>query len=535
MKKAFIGTTLIIFFAITLFAQSPTETSIIWGNPIKLGKRSSLSDIVAYDSDGFYSIQKGYRVYGIGILSVTKTIITLEHYGNDMNLRRSSELELIYDDNDMDYERIIQMNDVLLVFGSYKNKSTKKNMLFVQSINKNTLKPNGDFKKVGEVDYEGNRKSNSGDFNVKLSRDTSKLMVYYNLPYEQHENEKFGFHVLDSKLNFIWEKEVSLPYEDGLFGVEDFKVDNKGNVHVLGVVFNEVRKEKRKGEPNYQYEILSYFKEGDKMRSYPVKIDGKFLTDMQITVTDELDLLCGGFYSNVGSYGLLGTYFITIDGQTKQIKTQSFKEFGLDFITQHLSERKEERAKKRADKGKDVELYQYDLNDLVTRSDGGALLIAEQYYVRAVTTTMTNPNGGVTMQTNYYYYYNDIIVINISPLGEIEWTQKIQKKQVTINDGGFFSSYALAIIKDKICLLFNDNAANTDNTSQKIVPYNRMNSTVFLVEIDGEGNVKKQSLFDARTMKVITRPKVCEQVSQNELILFAQKRKKQQFAKITFE
>jgi hypothetical protein len=535
MKKTAFSFLLLLLWSLSASSQTSTGFQIAWGNPIKIAKRASLGDIVASDAEGFYAIQVGYRYYGIGILSVTKTIITLEHYNKEMNLNRSTELELNYKDDKMDYERIIQLDDVLYVFASYKDQSNKKNMLFVQSINKNTLRPNGDFRQVGEVDYDNGTKSNSGNFNVRMSRDSSHLMVYSHLPYHEHENERFGFQVLDRKLDPVWNKEVTLPYKDGLYSIEDYKIDSKGNVHVLGVVYNEVRKSKRNGAPNYHYEILSYFKEGEHMKSYPVTVEGKFLTDMQITITDDLDLLCGGFYSNTGTFGIIGTYFIRIDGHSKEIVTQSFKEFGIDFIAQHLSERKEDKLKKKAEKGKDVELYQYNLNDIITRSDGGAILIAEQYYVKTITTTTYSPNGVMSMQTTNYYNYNDIIVINISPAGEIEWTQKIQKKQTTVNDGGFYSSYSLAIVHDKLILIFNDHVQNVNNDSNYVLPYNRYNGAVFLVTIDGSGRVEKQQMFDPSMSEVYVRPKVCEQVASNELILFAQKRKNQQFAKVTFE
>jgi len=78
----------------------------------------------------------------------------------------------------------------------------------------------------------------------------------------------------------------------------------------------------------------------------------------------------------------------------------------------------------------------------------------------AITTTSTDANGGTRTTTVYYYYYNDIIVININPGGETEWTKKIAKRQPSSNDGGFFSSYSLSIVKDKMYFVFNDSPKN---------------------------------------------------------------------------
>jgi hypothetical protein len=93
------------------------------------------------------------------------------------------------------------------------------------------------------------------------------------------------------------------------------------------------------------------------------------------------------------------------------------------------------------------------------RSDGGAILVAEQYYVQTVM-----PNNGYSMspygynsmyynryyynspfysgynnrRPDYYYNYNDIIVVNIRPTGEIEWSARIPKLQESKNDQGLF-------------------------------------------------------------------------------------------------
>ncbi|WP_258104777.1 hypothetical protein [Marinoscillum sp. MHG1-6] len=532
MNKSF----LVLIALLLTFRTFSQTTDIEWGNPMKVSKRSTLSDIVAYDQTGFYAIKTETRTFGIGLLSVTRRIITLEHYNTKMNLDRSSELVLEYEGDKTDYEHIIQLNGQLFLFTSYKDQSDKMNTLMVQSINKNTLTPNKDFKKIGEVSYEGNFKSNAGNFRLRLSRDSSKVLAYYNLPYEKTENEKFGFHVLDQQMNELWKKEITLPYEEGLYEIEDYKIDNKGNVHILGVVYKEKRKAKRKGEPNYNYEILSYYMKDGGFDSYPIKLEGKFLTDMQISIDDNRDIICAGFYSNEGTYSIKGTYFIKVNSKSKLITTSSFKEFDMDFITQNMTERQEEKVEKKAKKGKEVELYQYDLDDIIIREDGGAVLVGEQYYITVVTTPISTGTGGVTYVTTYYYNYNDIIVINVSPKGEIEWAQKIAKSQSTANDGGHFSSYTSAIVKDKMYFIFNDHPKNITDPGDRTFNYTGgKNSMVVLVEVDSNGNVNKSSLFSTKDAEVITRPKVCEQVSGDELVLFGQKRKNHQFAKIVFK
>lgn len=520
-----------------LTAQRITKPEVQWGSAINVSRKSTLSDIVGYDQSGFYAVKTEAKYIGMGIIGWWRILATLEHYNNDLNPDRLIELEPEKDEKKMSYERIVQMKNKLFFFTSYKDKKERLNELFVQEINKNTLKPAYDLNKVAEVDYEGNANWNAGNFNVLLSRDSSKMLAYCNLPYEKEENERFAFYVFNDDMKLLWQRQVEIPYEDELFEIKDYNVDNRGNVHVLGRVFNEKRKVRVKGEPNFRYEVISYFEGDRKPESYPVKLEGKFLNDMQITVDSEGHLVCAGFYSNEGTNSITGTYYLKINKDTKQVIKQSSKPFPIDFITQNLSERQEKRVEKRAEKGKSVELLEFDLDNLVIRSDGGIVLVGEQYFMRAVTTQVPNGNGGFTTTTTYYYHYNDIVVVSISPGGDIEWSQKLPKLQMSVNDGGHFSSYSLSVIEDKMYFLFNDhpdNIGNIDNYSDMHAYRGGKKSMVVVAVIDSEGNYAKTSLFDTRDGEVIIRPKVSEQISKRELVLFGQKGKKHQFAKLTF-
>jgi hypothetical protein len=534
MKKVILTLNLFIFLALNAIGQAKSEKAdIVWGPEKKSFKNVTLSDVVGYDETGIYALKQTKGLFGLG------ATLFLEHYDQKMTLSKSVEFELKQQKEERDYEFILYLNHEMYLFSSITNKATKKNTLFVQGINKSNLQPDQELRKVAAIDYAGNSRYNSGRFDFELSNDSSKVLIYYSLPYDKGESKKFGFHVLDDRMNPLWEKQVTLPYLEELFDVEDYEVDNEGNVHLLGLIFKEKRKEKRKGTPNYTYQILSYLNSGNRLREYPVKIEGKFLTDMQITINQDQDIICGGFYSTEGTFSIKGSYFLKIDGETKRIKSKEFQEFRVDFIMQNLSEREERKTKKKAArKGKEPELYQYSLNDIILKDDGGALLVGEQYFIRTSTTSTYYANGGGGgTTTTYWYYYNDIIVINISPEGKIEWTEKIAKKQITADDGGFYSSYALTVVGDKLYFVFNDNPKNLFYRGEgKLYNFKKnREALVVLVTLDRNGRQTREALFSSKQADILTRPKVCEQISKNEMVLFGQKRWKQRFAKVSFK
>jgi hypothetical protein len=510
------------------------EPEIKWGKEFDAPKRSSLNDIIGYDGTGIYAIKERY-VFGGPVK------YTLEHYDQNFIPIRSFDLDLKEDGRECFVEKVLQLNSRLYLFSYFPNSKSKKNILYVQEIDKRTLKPDDKKLKIAEIDFTGESRYNSGDFQVRVSRDSSKLLISYMLPYEKYEPEGFGLHVLDDQLQPLWNKEIKLPYENQLFDIESFKVSNDGDVYLLGLIYNDRRISKRKGAANYKYQVFAYMDNGETLKEYPVSLPDKFLTDMQIEVLGNKNLICAGFYSEKGTYSIRGTYFLTIDGTTKEIKTTSFKDFGIDFITQNMTEGEANRTKRREERGNENELYEYDLDKLIVGRDGGAMLFGEQYFIQRVTyqRRMAGMSGASSMMQTYtttHYYYNDIIAVKIDPSGQIEWAEKIAKRQHTTEDGGFYSSYTMAIIKGQICFIFNDNPKNiTYNGSGRVFNYHGGHEAIVtMVSLDPSGKQIRQPLFNSGDMEVIVRPKVCEQITSRDIILFGQRRKTQQFARISF-
>ncbi len=527
MKKVIVLSFILFFFNSVVQSQSlSNKLDIQWGDEMKESRRETLADIVGSDETGFYALK---------VKGAFSPSFTLQHYNLNLKQTKEVELELEGKEGERELEWVSFLNGEIYVFSSRADKKTKKNKLYVQKVDKSSLQFTGTLQPLTVIDFSGEKKRNAGFFGYEISPDSSKYLIYYEKPYQKGTKAKYGLQVYDNQIKEIWNKTVTLPYIDQLFEIEQFEIDNRGNVHLNGVVFKDRRLEKRQGSPNYEYHVLSYTKDSDSFEEYVIKYEGKFLTDMRILVSDNDDLYCGGFYSSMGTLSIEGSFFLVVDSKTKETKSSSFYKFGIDFITQNMSDREEAKAKKKASKGKKVELYKYRLDDMILRSDGGVLLIGEQFY-DYITTSTTYINGSASTTVTHHYVRNDIIVINISPDGKIDWTKKIGKRQHTTDDGGSWSSYALHVYGDKLYFVFNDNPKNLTYTGDgKMAYFNKgKSSIVALVELDMNGNQKMEALFTARDVEVLTMPRVCEQVSEKELIVFGQRGKTHRFAKISF-
>jgi len=527
---------ILIALGISGNAYSQTKSKnvdIIFGEEIKEARSSTLESILGYDETGIYVL----KTEGGGLFSSGEDCF-IEHFDNKMNQTKSEEL-IIEDKNgeERDYEFIVYMNSTLYVFSSIENKKTDKVTLYAQTISKKTLRPNNDARKIAEINYADKGSGSFGDFAYNISKDQTKLMIHYLLPTKKKEKEKIALIVLDKELGLLWERKCTLPYLEELFNDERYRIDNEGNAYILGVVYKEKAMAKRKGKPNYKYQLICYKDKGETYKEYPIELAGKFITDMQIAITDKNDIVCAGFYSNVGTFSINGSYYLNVNGDNGEILSKSYKEFDLEFITQNMTEREANKAKRKEDKGKDVELFEYDLDNIVLRDDGGAILVGEQFFIEVFTTTTTSANGGRSTTTSYHYNYNDIIVININPEGQIEWAKKIPKAQESVNDGGTYSSYAMSVFGDKLFFVFNDNPKNLVNTGDgNLKNYNpNRESIVALVAMDGEGKFKKEALYKMKRSDVLIRPKLSKQISDDEMIIFGKKGKMQQFTKMIYK
>jgi hypothetical protein len=508
-------------------ATGQLAPNVRWGTEFKASSRSSLNDIVGFDGNGIYAINERF--------GFSSTAYTLTHYDSKFSPGKSLDLDIKEGGKNCKVELILQLNKKLFLFSSYSNSKTDKNTLSYQEIDRSTLQLEQTKHKIAEVDFSGESRYNDGNYRVRVSRDSSKVIVFYDRPFRKNEPEAFGFTVLDDNLQTLWSKDVTLPFEDGLCDLESFRVDNDGDVYLLSLIYNEKRKSKRKGLPNYKYQIFAYRDQGETLNQYPVELSDRFLTDMQIEVLGNKNLICAGFYSSKGTFSIRGTFFLTIDAKSKDITTKSFKEFGIDFITQNMTEGEAARTKKKEEKGEENELFEFDLDKLLVGKDGSAVLIGEQYYKRVVTYTRMI-NGIPIMTSTTHYYYNDIIAVKVDREGQIQWAEKVAKRQHTTQDGGFYSSYTMAIVKGNICFIFNDNPKNVEKGgSGKIANYGGGKvSLVVMVSLDASGKQTRKPLFRSLDAVVIVRPKVCEQITNNEIILFGQRKKTQQFASVTF-
>ncbi|MCK5857535.1 MAG: hypothetical protein KAG64_08595 [Bacteroidales bacterium] len=509
----------IILIGLTsIYSLNAQDIKIIKGEEIR--SKMKISQIVGEIDNRVYTV------------FYAKKKFYLRSYNKDLSVDKSLEINMEYKKKHLEMHGVVKIMNRIYSLGQFNNKKTQKKYLLFQEHSPKTLKVIKQWKVLGEIPYE--KKRRSGDFSFAYSQNKKRVLVYHYMPYKKGSKQKIAFSVLDSNMNKLWSKKLTLPYSDELFLIKDFEVDDEGNVYLIGKKWKGKPKNVVSGKINFSYVILGYHAQGDDVKEYKLALKDKFITQVKLAVDNNLNLICAGFYTNTKNvYSLGGSFLLKIDHKTSDVMVSNYKDFSVDFITSLMSKRKQEKAKKKKKKGKTIEMPEYDLDALVIRDDGGVLLIGERYYV--VSHTYVDANGH--RSTTYTYYSTNIIVVNFNPDGSVKWMRRVPKSQSSASP--YFLSYVSATYEDNIYFIYND---HVDNSKKKkeidfghfSIRVKKANLVAYRINSSGETNYL--SLFPAGKGNTLVVPQHSRQLKETkDIILFSTYGKKQKIYRIEFE
>lgn len=429
----------------------------------------------------------------------------------------------------------ILINDQMVVFLS--DKVELQNKLFYQVYGKDCL-PIGDPVLIAEYDLPKGWKRSSY-FQVIQSKNKEFFEVEYSIPGGKNENDRFGYKVLDKSFNVVSQGEYESPYLSKESDFTNHYLSNTGDLFVGMKVYNVNEKGKVRDFTSLKKYVVFLIQNGE-LTEMELAIGDKRVTDLTFSSDNKKVLTCTGLYSE-GDVGAKGVFYYQMDFTKQEIINEGFSEFSKDFITQDYTEREKEKADKREARGKGApQLYNYDFREVHTAPDGGIVVVMEQYYV--VVTTYTDSKGNT--RTTYTYYYNDVITYSVKQSGEFEWIQKINKRQVSTNDGGYYSSIGGYFDKDKYVMFFNDNNKNYSETGEFVKPekgvaaasYRKKTNCVAQVELDINTGEFSRKLFTSRAeTNAFAVPKRFEvDYVNNEMFMYFQYGKQDKFGLLKF-
>jgi hypothetical protein len=449
--------------------------------------------------------------------------------GSSLNFIQQKELDINLDGQVVELSKIVDAGGNPLFFFTATDNKAKTKSVYLYTYRPESLSLSSG-KLIARFSFEGYKKSRGGEFRVSYSENRNHLLIYYGLPFENNDPERFGVIVLDKNMNEEWKNEFTLKYASDRFVLQDVFVGNNGEMNITAKKFNDKASALKRDPRYYNYVLLNTMDSGSEMAENEISLKDYYIADMAADINSKGEIICSGFITGrAKSQSINGVFYITIDQSTGLIETKTVKEFDFDVLTYGMSERQQNKAEAKISKGKDVEMPYFVFRNFVIKENGGALLTAEVSYVKVVTTR--DPRTGVTT-TTYYYYFNEVIVIDIHPDGAINWVTIVPKLHYSMNDDGFYSSFLFATKADKVYLVFTDNIENLKN----LTPKQRVTNTrslkkkyVAIVTIDSRGKWAKDMLFPLSAKGIPFLPTHSLQLSEDEILLYCYKRKANKF------
>ena len=510
-----------IFYSANYTAQDHSnKVEVYWGEKHDSPKKSTLSQIIGNYESGLYAFKYHDKS------AVVKELI-IQQLDKNLNVSNSNTINLRTRYGFKTVKSIAEIQNQLVIFYSKIDLKTEKHELFYNFIDKTTLELPNTPKKIGEIDLSNQKINSDGNFEVRFSKDSTKLLIYCNLPGINRGNEKFELTIFDIEFNKLWSKKVTLPIKDKLINLQKIKINNKGDVFLSCKTYKDVVKAKQGGKPNYNFSILKYSKSNE-FQQYDLEMNGIFFNNLDFFNTQENQLLCTGFYSKSGKKDKIkGYYYLRFDRANRRPISKKIHQFETDFIVQHqpyfnrLIETNKEKNRALA------EMQNYKLKHIEITKEGELLLISEQFF-------KSEDNQKGYSKSNYNY--NNIIVVLLSSEGETKWCSKIPKRQAISIQKDLYASYFVSKCNDKYYFIFNDNQRNyRSDKGNKIYSTDFSSPAVTMLEIDSSGKMSKEILFTTEETNIKLRPVVCQQINSNNILLFGQSHKKHQFANLKFK
>ena len=486
MRKLFLVACLLLMGVPLACAQSvQTSPDVLLGPVHSLPSGSDSEEIIGVHPDGYYSLVKG------------KAQFTLERLDASLQKVRESQFTLGPADARREYEYAVQMQGNVYLFSSLTGEGKKKNNLYAQVLNRETLLPEPTLVKVGEMDAQ--QKKDGGSYLFGLSPDSTKLLVYALGTDQRRQAERISFRVLDEQLQVLRTKDVDLAYDDELFAVRTVEVDDQGRVAVAGIEFTDKPKFVVKDKPNYRYHVLCYLPGEENPYDYVVEAEGKFISGLRVASTGTGKWVCSGFYSETNHTDGKGIFYQTLSTDRKAASKIRFGAFDEAFVAEVL-------GKKRTRPGDEIPYCKLDY--LVLKESGGAMLVGEVRY------SVSSGNFSTSI-------YEDIVVINISSEGAILWSKCIAKYQKN-EMAPYFCSYFMASDSEHLYLLFSDNGKNTDLEPGKtpaVLAGMSLSVVVSLVTLDERGTAGRTVLMENDTNRPHVQIGLSKQLSRQAVIL----------------
>jgi hypothetical protein len=488
-------------------AEDDAQMALLQDNP---GTGAAMALAIGYgvctDDHRLYEIESYMGNNNANMFAKSKFFI--QYYDKNCNQQYSKQFTIMDGESQMRLKNILWVNNRLVAFASSYDKKNYITTLYAVPFNADGSLSNEKIK-LDEVSGKNSAFTNiTNSYKVIGNADNSKLLVYYhtNLPTKM-KAESFTVKMLDANFKEQWQSKYLLNMPDNNYAITRQYIIGEYSYVLLKVQANAADKDK--GAKAFSFQLIKSGKDIKESMKLEIGVTGKLVTDIYIDEKENNEINVFGFYSDKGAAKAGGVYVYTINKEFVLSK-KSFKDFTPAVIESILGDDADDKP----------ELGNIHIRAAYKNNNDSYTLLTENFSI------VTSSNSGGSM--NFSYRYTNIPIFNIKEDASVAWSGVVTKKQVSSNDGARYLSFAHQRAGDNIYLILN---GNKKDISQRMA--NKDNAMVYIVKINGAGEISTNPLFSTKEIDTTLLPKTTKKFDDRNLLFMSNDGLKYRFGKIT--
>ena len=470
-----------------------------WTDNLFTDSRFTYLKVSGYDANGFFVVGSNLSLKSERERAgFVKRKYAVAYYTDDLQKQWEQYLDFFDDEKLVAFT---DLTDQILFLYTREIKKEKKTEVYGMQIG-----AEGSFNSpvlITTLNLVGNNLPD--DFNLNRSKDNKSLILSFRV---ENGKEETSIHVMTftDSLKTIFDQNYIIPFGNKNYHYISQAISNDGRIFILGS--NNPLNRKIKDPTDLKYFLLTGSKINLSGSIIDISLPDKFISDIGLVV-DELNnnAVVAGYYSEENPYSYAGIFYSAYDmetGKMKQIKSDRFPEKVLVKIFGEIKGKKNR------------ELNAFSIDKIILRNDGGAVVLSEARYITSNSYYDSFTRSYIT-HTNYFF--NNILVVSMNGNGNIDWPVVVPKNQATVNDGGYYSSYCMAVNGNKMHFVYNRFSGS------------RSNGMMYSVSATGEeqptqlfGNQEEATLIPSGAL----------QIDDDVIIIPAVRKRKMNLLKLTF-
>jgi hypothetical protein len=442
---------------LSLIINAQTLESVDWGTTSSLQDKTSYQAAVGFDSDSYYFVRTDHPV------SLNRSKVWLDVVSSLTNtIETSSEIMLpTVGGVQTEYEALFYRQKKLVLFSTARDKARNQLVLYVSYI-----KPDGSVSnKPKELAAVPLSNMPEDRFRITLSKDESQIVILSYKTFKKYNGDKLNIVVLDYSLTEVFKNDIILGDQ---FNTREVIITQEMLVNGKFLFLAKIEeKTTKKGATSTNYDFYQFVYNLEKKSLHPFSIEmPKFeVADAKFTINKKGLIVVGGFVKGKNvkfPNEKQGMFFKLYDPNKLVVLPDAdpkafFQKFDKDMLAALADVKNGETPDIR---------YAYGVNSVEELANGGYIIMTEQKWADDHTVTEASSKESTSI---LYYHYNNILAGGVNKEGKFEWMKIYPKIQNSTNDFGYYSSYKLVKVDNKLKIFYNDHPDNLTNAELKKV------------------------------------------------------------------